>query len=186
MYPAWISQRFAAARARWRAKTSLRLIRVLDVLHEHASALEPARALSSRPLRPLASRTVEKSRLDRFQAANRALILTVMMCSPFVVSCGGDFGPPELESARNSVPAEYHITYSGAAGRTVLELLEENASSVETSGYGDEFLVVSINGIANGTEGRFWFYYVNDQPGQLAASDHETSAGDRIEWLFAE
>jgi len=43
--------------------TALRLIRVLDVLHEHASALESARALSSRPWHPLASRPVEKSRL---------------------------------------------------------------------------------------------------------------------------
>ena len=60
---AWISQRVAAARARWRAMTALRLIRVLDVLREHASALEPARALSSRPSRPLASRPFEKSRL---------------------------------------------------------------------------------------------------------------------------
>jgi len=124
--------------------------------------------------------------LARFRVVTRALILAVMMGLPFMVSCGGDFGPPELASARDGLPTEYHITFSGAAGRTVLELLEENASSVETSGYGDEFLVVSINGIANGTEGRFWFYYVNEQPGQIAASEYETSAGDRIEWLFAE
>jgi len=124
--------------------------------------------------------------LARFRVVTRALILAAMMGLPFMASCGGDFGPPELESARDGVPTEYHITFSGAEGRTVLELLEENASSVETSGYGDEFLVVSINGIANGTEGRFWFYYVNEQPGQIAASEYETSAGDRIEWLFAE
>ncbi len=61
---AWISKRVVAARAPWRAMIALRLIRVLDVLHEHASALESARALSSRPWHPLASRPVEKSRLD--------------------------------------------------------------------------------------------------------------------------
>ena len=121
-----------------------------------------------------------------FHAVIRALILTLMMGSPFIVSCGGDFGPPDLAAARDGVPSEYHVTYTGAAGRTVLDLLEENATSVETSGHGDEFLVVSINGIANGTEGRFWFYYVNEQPGQIAASEYETSVGDRIEWLFAE
>ncbi len=123
---------------------------------------------------------------DRFRVVIRALVLAAMMGSPFMVSCGGDFGPPDLESARDGVPSEHHITYSGEAGRTVLELLQENTSSVETSGYGDEFLVVSINGVANGTEGRFWFYYVNEQPGQKAASEYETAAGDRIEWLFAE
>ena len=85
---------------------------------------------------------------DRFRVVIRALVLAAMMGSPFMVSCGGDFGPPDLESARDGVPSEHHITYSGEAGRTVLELLQENTSSVETSGYGDEFLVVSINGVA--------------------------------------
>jgi hypothetical protein len=102
------------------------------------------------------------------------------------ISCGGDFGPPDLATAREGVAAEHHITYSGETGRTVLELLEEHAQAVETSGYGDERLVTSINGIANGDGDRFWFYYVNGQPGQIAASAYETATGDRIEWLFAE
>jgi len=63
---ACISQRLAAARAQWPAMTALRLIRVLNVLQEYACALEPARALPSRPLRPLASRPVEKCRLAPF------------------------------------------------------------------------------------------------------------------------
>jgi hypothetical protein len=40
--------------------SALRSIRALDVLHEYACALEPARALSSRPLRPFAARPDEK------------------------------------------------------------------------------------------------------------------------------
>jgi len=64
------SQRVAAARGQLRAMTAFRLIRVLDILHEYASALEPARALSSRPLRSLASRPVEKSGLDLFLEAD--------------------------------------------------------------------------------------------------------------------
>jgi hypothetical protein len=102
------------------------------------------------------------------------------------VSCGGGFGPPDLATARQGVSAEHHITYGGETGRTVLELLEENAQAVETSGQGDALLVISINGIANGDGDRFWFYYVNGQPGQIAASAYETVTGDVIEWLFAE
>jgi len=45
-------QRMATTRARWRASTALRLIRVLDVLHEYVSALRSARALSSHALAP--------------------------------------------------------------------------------------------------------------------------------------
>jgi len=59
---AWISQRVAAARARWRAMTALRLIRVLDVLHEHASALE---------------RPVERSRLGAGGVSVVCLVLTL-------------------------------------------------------------------------------------------------------------
>jgi hypothetical protein len=40
--------------------TALHLIRALDVLREYACALEPARALSSRPVRPFAARPDEK------------------------------------------------------------------------------------------------------------------------------
>ncbi len=50
---------------------------MLDVLHQHASALEPVRASSSRPLRPLASRTVENSRPGKL---GPALFLALTMC----------------------------------------------------------------------------------------------------------
>ena len=46
------SQRVATTRARWRAMTAFRLIRVLDVLHEYVCALKSARALSSHALAP--------------------------------------------------------------------------------------------------------------------------------------
>ncbi len=62
---------------------ALRLIRVLDVLHEYACALEPARALPSRPLRPLASRTVEKSRASQvnFLTAGGVPCILLVMCA---------------------------------------------------------------------------------------------------------
>ena len=122
----------------------------------------------------------------RYQVAIRRLTAAVLLSLPFIASCGEDFGPPDLESARIGLPAEYLITYDGEAGRSVLDMLAENASGVETSGYGDELLVISINGIANGTDGRYWFYYVNEEPGRISANRYETTADDRIEWLFAE
>ena len=48
------------------------------------------------------------------------------------------------------------------------------------------FLIVRTNCVASGTDGRFWFYCIDRMSGHLAASEYETSAGDRIEWLFAE
>lgn len=113
-------------------------------------------------------------------------LAVVIAVAPFMTACGPGFGPPDLESTRGEVPPEHYLAYDGETDRTVLDLLRQHADSVETSSYGGEFLVVSINGITNGNEGRYWFFYVNGEAAQTAASEYETTTGDRIEWLFAE
>jgi hypothetical protein len=126
----------------------------------------------------LAARRAAASSL-RATAACCALIVGVA-----VVACGGYSGPPDIETARAGIRPEYRIAYAGEAGKTVLELLRENAESVVTEGSGDELLVTSINGIDGGVEGRYWLYYVNEQAGLIAASRMNTVQGDSIEWLF--
>ena len=100
-------------------------------------------------------------------------------------ACGGYSGPPDIETARADLPAEYRIVYAGEDGKTVLELLEEHVESFATKGQGSEILVTSINGITGGTEGRYWLYYVNEKAALIAASRMTTVDGDSIEWLFA-
>ncbi len=102
-----------------------------------------------------------------------------------VAACGGYNGPPDIETARAGLPAEYRIVYQGQDGKMVLELLEEHVDSFTTEGQGGEILVTSINGITGGTEGRYWLYYVNEKAGLIAASRMITVDGDSIEWLFA-
>ena len=102
-----------------------------------------------------------------------------------IAACGGYSGPPDIETARAGLPAEYRIVYQGKDGKTVLELLEAHVDSSETKGQGSEILVTSINGITGGTEGRYWLYYVNEKAGLIAASRMITVDGDSIEWLFA-
>jgi hypothetical protein len=99
-------------------------------------------------------------------------------------ACGGYSGPPAIEVAREGIAPEYHITYSGEDGKTVLELLQEHADSVVTEGSGDDLLVTAINGIEGGFEGRYWLYYVNERAGLIAASRMTTVEGDSIEWFF--
>lgn len=78
------------------------------------------------------------------------------------------------------VPVARHYTPSEWEGRIT------NAPRSFPSCYSVGSLIVPISGVASGTDGRFWFYYVNEMSGHLAASEYETSAGDRNEWLFAE
>ena len=98
-------------------------------------------------------------------------------------SCGSS-GPPPIEDAREGIPAEYHITYDGEDGKTVLELLQEHAESLVTEAHGEDLLVTTINDIEAGFEGRYWVYYVNEQAGAVAANRMDTVEGDSVEWLF--
>lgn len=113
------------------------------------------------------------------------LVVGWILAGWVVVGCAGVEGPPDLEEVREGIAPEHHVVYRGRQGHTVLELLDEHARSVETRGFGDDLLVESINGIAGGEDGRYWFYYVNGEPGQVAASRRQTADGDRVEWVFA-
>jgi len=110
-----------------------------------------------------------------------AATLTLLLVS---LACGGYSGPPAIEEAREGLRPAYHILYEGETGKTVLELLEATAESVVTKGQGDELLVVTINSIEGGVEGRYWLYYVNGEAGLIAASRMNTVEGDSVEWLF--
>lgn len=114
----------------------------------------------------------------------RTCRLAVLLSWMVVVAACGSSGPPPIAVAREGIAPEYHIVYAGEDGKTVLELLQEHAESVETEGLDDELLVTAINGHEGGFEGRYWIYYVNEQAGQIAASRMATVEGDSIEWFF--
>lgn len=75
---------------------------------------------------------------------------------------------------------EGDVSYDGQAGRTALELLEEEAE-VEMQGEGEMAFVTSIDGVAAG-ENQFWAFYVNGESAPVGAGSYVTEEGDRIAW----
>lgn len=72
---------------------------------------------------------------------------------------------------------------------TVFSLLEELARregfEVKSTIYpGMGVFVESIDGVKNGTDGKYWQYWVNDKLGEVAADKKEIKVGDKIEWRF--
>jgi len=127
----------------------------------------------------------------------KKLIITIIAF--IIVGVGGttvvvsqltdDKKPAENTSERqpaNNQPSESdtYVTYEGQAGKTALALLKEKNSTVVTkdSNYGP--YVDSINGIAGGTGGKYWAFYVNGKLASVGADAYETKAGDKIEWKF--
>lgn len=45
-------------------------------------------------------------------------------------------------------------------------------------------LIQSLNGLENGSGGKYWQYWVNNQYGKVGAGNYKPSAGDSIEWKF--
>ena len=82
---------------------------------------------------------------------------------------------------------EYQIEISQDS--TVFSLLETlsqrekfEVSSTFYKGMG--VFVETIDAVKNGTEGKYWQYFVNDKLGDVAADKKTIKEGDEIEWRF--
>jgi len=73
---------------------------------------------------------------------------------------------------------------------TALSLLEELAQrenfKIEFTIYGGSgALVESIDGVRNGTDNKYWQYWLNEELPMTAADKKEIKGGDKVEWKFA-
>lgn len=76
-----------------------------------------------------------------------------------------------------------HVAYVAQAGVSVLDQLK-SVADVETkqSTYGT--LVESINGVKNGTDGKYWLFYVDGKMPDKGADAYVSKGGEKIEWKF--
>lgn len=82
---------------------------------------------------------------------------------------------------------EYQIVISSDS--TVFSLLKElsqiNNFELLSTLYKDMGVFVeSIDGKKNGTENKYWQYWVNDKLGEVAADKKKVKGNDEIEWKF--
>jgi hypothetical protein len=107
----------------------------------------------------------------------RKLIFPVLLLIA-ALSCGTQ----EKPAPSGRVDSTWTVRYYSADGKTALELLEaSHAVEKKTSSVGS--FVEAIDGVKN-QEGRFWLYYVNGKPPDVASDRYQTAAGDTVEWRF--
>lgn len=82
----------------------------------------------------------------------------------------------------NDVPPE-SSTVQAQQGKTALELLQ-SSKNVEVKEFDFGTLVESIDGYKNGTENKYWSYYVNGKEANVGASEYQVQANDEIRWEF--
>ncbi len=81
----------------------------------------------------------------------------------------------------------YEITVE--ASTTVFSILEslgqEEKFTITYKVYPEMgVLIQGINGVVNGTENKYWQYWVNDILGEVACDNKFLKAGDKVEWKF--
>lgn len=81
-------------------------------------------------------------------------------------------------------PANERITYNCVAGRTVFDLLQSQTSDLEVKEYSFGKLVTSINHLTNGTDGKYWTYFVDDKSASVSADNYKCRDSEKVEWGF--
>lgn len=101
-----------------------------------------------------------------------------------VLAIGGIVVNTRDRSTNSDTGAEQQTTvsYQGEDGKNALELLKAKAAVETTTDPSLGEYVTSVNGVASGTDGKYWLYYVNGQPAAVGADTYQTTAADTIEW----
>lgn len=76
------------------------------------------------------------------------------------------------------------VTYKCEKGKTAFDLLQKNSKGVETKDYSFGRLVMIINDVKNGTDGKYWTYFVDDKPATGSADNYKCIDNEKIEWRF--
>ena len=89
---------------------------------------------------------------------------------------------------KNGEPISYQIFVSEDS--TVFSLLEKLAErenfNIESTIYQEMgVLVESIDGLRNGTDNKYWQYWVNEELPMVAADKEKIKGGDKVEWKFS-
>ena len=89
------------------------------------------------------------------------------------VGCSNDDG---------NTPQVRSIIYDGVNGKTVFEVLK-TTHDVDYTDSDMGVFINSIDGIKN-EGGKYWRYYINDEPGKVASDKAVLSDSDKVEWQY--
>lgn len=95
-----------------------------------------------------------------------------------------DTGVNEFLISAPTTPVPY-VIYPGETGRSVVDLLAQGDSTITIQKTIDGLMVDHISGLANGTSGHYWEFYVNDQIVEgRHAGNYITHDGEQVEWRY--
>lgn len=92
--------------------------------------------------------------------------------------------PPPIPTLEQTNENGEIITYKCEKGKTAFDLLQNNSETVETKDYSFGKLVVAIDSVKGGTDGKYWTYFIDDKSATGSADNYKCIDSERIEWRF--
>lgn len=89
----------------------------------------------------------------------------------------------ETNQSVTAEPAE-NIEFTASPEGSVLDQLQAINSDVVVVESEEGSYVDSINGLAGGTDGKYWSLYVDGEMATVGAADYMPKGGEVIEWKF--
>lgn len=98
-----------------------------------------------------------------------------------------DTTPAQTDSQEQATATEStldKVEYTATAEGSALDQLLAINDSVVTVESEMGVYVDSINGLAGGTDGKYWSFYVDGEMAAVGAADYQPKGGETIEWVF--
>lgn len=124
-------------------------------------------------------------------------VVTIAIAGGYFISLITAAAPPhyaqETAAEQTATLAVENIlderAYSFTEGETLLSLMEhideDGVLALELKTYeGLGTLVSGMGGMKNGTQSKYWQYFVNGEMPQIGVDAYKLKNGDRIEWRF--
>lgn len=85
-------------------------------------------------------------------------------------------------TSTTSKPVE-EIAYDCQKGKNAFELLSQKTDGkLETKDYSFGKMVNAINGLAGGSGGKYWLYFVDGKSASVSADNYKCQGNEKIEW----
>lgn len=122
----------------------------------------------------------------------KKLILLILIAFVSYFALTIYFQPQIKKVLRVSEPASTPSSKNGAANiiydcqkdKSAFDILKERSRNVGVTEYPFGKLVEAIDGVRNGTDGKYWTFFIDDKLASTSADNYNCKDKEKIEWKF--
>lgn len=127
---------------------------------------------------------MNKKTLSLFLIIVLAYFFATVVLQPKIKSVLRVTNPTPIPVLKEENKSRETINYKCQKDQTAFDLLKKNSQSVETKDYSFGKLVIAIDGVKGGTDGKYWAYFIDDKSATVSADNYKCQNNEKVEWKF--